>query len=92
MFWSNIKRELKNLNATCEEWSVEYMVIIEHDNICGIKGKFPNGEDYSVISHKYSYGGDKDEFEIMSSLLENEVEGYLSEEEAIEMLRKIADC
>ena len=66
------------------------MVLIEHDNICGIRGKFLNGEDYSIISHKYSYGGKDDEFEIMSSWIEEEVRGYLNETEAIELLRDIA--
>ena len=90
MFWSNIKRELKELKATCEEWSVDYMVMYEHDNICGIRGSFPNGQDYSIISHKYSYGGNDGEFEIMASYIEEEVRGYLTESEAIELLRNIA--
>ena len=91
MFWSDVKKELRELGATCEEWSVDYMTMAEHNNICGIRGRFPNGQDYSIISHKYSYGGDKDEFEIMSSCFEDEVRGYLSESEAIDLLREIAE-
>lgn len=91
MFWDNIREELKRLNATCEDWSIDYMVINKHDNICGIRGVFPNGQNYSVISHKYSYGGKEGEFEIMSSFFEEEVKGYLSEREAIKLLRDISD-
>ena len=90
MFWSEIRKKLIKLGANFESWSADYMVIESHDSICGLKGVFPNGNNFSIVSHKYSYGGTDDKFEIMAESAFDDVEGHLSEEEAIKFLELIS--
>lgn len=87
MFWSKIRKKLSEYgNVT--EWSNDYMVIPEHDNICGL-GLIEQGKDISIISHKSSYGGNDDLFEIMPSINEEDeygVDGFLTEEQALQYI------
>ena len=64
------------------------------------KYKFPNGYGASVVSHPYSYGGDRGLWELAvlgldghltyDTPITNDVLGYLSEDEVNEALAKIA--
>lgn len=83
MFWDNVKNELKKYGEV-SDWNDGYMSMGKHDFICGLRLTTEKGNDISVVSHKYSYGGDMDLFEIMPSVDDqNDVDGYLTEEEAI---------
>lgn len=88
MFWSNVRNSLVKYGEV-EEWNVDYMGMKSHDNICGLR--LENKEfNISIISHKYSYGGTEDLFEIMCSLIEDDgIKGYLTEKEAIEYIDSI---
>lgn len=89
MFWDNIKNELLKYGSV-KEWADDFMVIKNHDNICGVAIHSPI--EISVISHKYSYGGNEDMFEIMPSVDNmNDVDGYLSEKEVIRAINKIVE-
>lgn len=45
--------------------------------------------DISVISHKYSYGGTEGLLEIMASFLENTVQGWLTAEQVLKIIKEI---
>lgn len=94
MYWNKIKECLIKYGEP-EEWSLDWMAIESHDGICGLNIKNKKGNiDISVISHKLSYGGKDDLFEIMPGLDggENSVDGYLTEEEAIRNIKIIMDA
>lgn len=48
-------------------------------------------KDYeiSVISHPFSYGGNRGLLEIMASFIENEVKGYLTAEEVMKEIKTL---
>lgn len=63
--------------------------------------KFENGRGASVVSHSYSYGGEKGLYELAvldeygnldyTTPITNDVIGWLTWEEVIELLRKIKE-
>lgn len=84
MFWDKIKNELSKHGNT-ELWSQEFMVQPQKE-YCGIRGKTKQADNISIVSHKFSYGGDEDLFEIWLDSKED-VEGFLTEEQVIEIIR-----
>lgn len=90
MIWDGIKNKLDELGATQREWSKPYMQLFSHGGICGIKGEL-NGCEYSIISHRHSYGGNEGLFEVMPDVNnEGDVTGYMSENEVFDYLEKMA--
>jgi len=69
----------------------------------GLIFKFPNNYGASLVCHSFSYGGKQDKFELAviyfdednkwdlcySTLITNDVLGYLSKEKCFEVLEKI---
>ena len=63
--------------------------------------KFENGRGASVVSHQYSYGGEKGLYELAvldengnldyTTPITNDVIGWLTWEEVIDLLRKIKE-
>ena len=49
-------------------------------------GHFQRGQGYSVISHRYSYGGDKGLLEVWR--MGTDARGWLSAEEALKIIRE----
>lgn len=84
MFWDRIKDRCEKNNFDYEEWCDVYMLEDNRDGICGIRVYF-NGEEISIISHKYSYGGKQGLFEILP-YDSDDVEGFLSEEDVLTKL------
>ena len=89
-FWKRIEEELLKYGEV-KIWCDDYMVLPNHDNICGLKLYMDKEQKLSIISHKHSYGGDN-EFEVMPGFDEdyrNDVQGYLSEDEVIEGIKNM---
>lgn len=89
MFWDKIRNEMLKYGEI-KEWRVDYKVLPNHDNICGIRLYDKNDNDIiSIISHKGSYGSDE-QFETMPPIHINggygDVEGYLSEDDILSSL------
>lgn len=88
MFWSKIKKELAKYGRV-EEWGNPYMVLDNHDMICGLRLYINDEEIISIVSHKCSYG-ENNEFETMPPIHEDGrdgcVEGWLTEEDILNSL------
>lgn len=69
-------------------WYYDFIANDDGSNICGIRGQI-KGFNYSIISHKYSYGGEQDLFEVMPGIGEesNDVTGWLTVEQVIAYLK-----
>lgn len=90
MFWNRIREKLNELGATQKEWSQSYMAIPLNGGVCGITGTL-NGCEYSIICHRYSYGGEEGLFEVMPDINNNgDVTGNMTESEVFEYLEKMA--
>lgn len=78
--------EMGEENATI--WLEEFMAL-PGEKICGIKGTI-DGASYSIISHKYSYGGNKKLFEVMPGIGDdfNDVTGWLDTEDVVLYLKE----
>lgn len=85
IFWNNIENELDKLELDFDEWNIPSMAIESHDNVCGVK---INKDGLSIISHKHSYGGEEDLFEIMPGIGEDIVTGWLTEDEVIKVIKE----
>ena len=88
IFWNNIENELGKLELDFEGWNMPSMVIESHDGICGIKINEDKEDELSIISHKHSYGGKEDLFEIMPGIDGDDVTGWLSENEIIDIIKE----
>lgn len=79
-----------------------YLTVDRNENQCiGKIYKFENGRGASVVSHQYSYGGEKGLYELAvldengnldyTTPITNDVIGWLTWEEVIDLLRKIKE-
>ncbi len=81
-------KELNKLRELLEKNNIDYTnksIIGEND---GIDIDYKDYE-ISVISHPFSYGGNRGLLEIMASFIENEVKGYLTAEEVMKEIKTL---
>lgn len=78
-------KELNKLRELLEKNYTNKSIIGEND---GIDIDYKDYE-ISVISHPFSYGGNRGLLEIMASFIENEVKGYLTAEEVMKEIKTL---
>lgn len=80
--------ELNKLRELLEKNNIDYT---NKSNVSKNDGIDINYKDYeiSVISHKFSYGGNRGLLEIMASFIEGEVKGYLTAEEVMKEIKTL---
>lgn len=83
-------KELDKLRKLLEENDIAYTnksIVSENDGIDIVYKNY----DISVISHKYSYGGDRGLLEIMASFIDNHVKGYMTANEVMEEIKTLGN-
>lgn len=84
VFWDRVIEYLESKGYLNETWNDSFISL--YDGVCGVRTGNKSTDELSIISHKYSYGGDEGLFEIMPGLNDDDVTGYLTFDELKEAI------